>query len=174
MTEWINPYDIKFFGKINQPEYDHSLRVSKIINKFPDLESYNLDKDILFKSALLHDVGKANFRVAHEHPQFSFIYCKEHGIDDFISNVVLLHHQFQNKAYPCLKLDKYTEKEIRHSFFLSCIDNLDARTLRSGLKMDKISLWSMMGEKYEFEPIKGMIDSLFNYDSIINKIPYLR
>lgn len=174
MKKTIDPLDIRFLEKVSKMDYDHSLRITKIIKVFPNLSKYNFNEELLYKSAILHDVGKARLRIIHEHPQFSFEYCLKNKVDDVVANVVLLHHQFQYTPYPCLKLENFSQEEILHAFFLSCIDNLDARSIRSGLKMDKLKLWEMMGDKYQYEPVKGMVDDLFTYENLVGNIPYLR
>ena len=68
VTKILNSKELELFMKLSKSEQKHSVRIAKDIeniidNKEVDDEFILINKNLLIKSALLHDVGKATKRL---------------------------------------------------------------------------------------------------------------
>ncbi|APH18660.1 HD domain-containing protein [Clostridium botulinum] len=55
--------ELKIFNKLSISEQKHSIKVAYDIEKLYEKGKYNLTKDEFIKVALLHDIGKLNYKV---------------------------------------------------------------------------------------------------------------
>ncbi len=136
-----------------------------------------LDYGTIHEACLLHDVGKLLYPAEsweeckgrkaptgfQNHPNYS--YELVHDDDDILSQVLLYHHCFQKNPYPhnfsMAKLDSVmlssisvsTFCQIRvMSFILSCLDYLDATTIRINKPLTKKAIDAMISYKSHYEP----------------------
>jgi hypothetical protein len=135
-----------------------------------------LDYSIIHEACLLHDIGKLLYPAESwenykGQPPVGFqnhiTYSCEliHDEDDLLSQIVLYHHCFQKDPYPhnfsMAKLESVmlssisvsTFCQIRvMSFIVSCLDYLDATTVRIGKPLTKKSINGMIAYKSHYEP----------------------
>ena len=136
-----------------------------------------LDYRIIHEACLLHDVGKLLYPAEpwenckdgkppkgfKNHVEYSYELIRDG--DDILSQVLFYHHCFQKDPYPhnfsMAKLDSVmlssisvsTFCQIRvMSFILSCLDYLDATTIRANKPLTKKAIDAMISYKSHFEP----------------------
>lgn len=161
-------------SKMDKETRNHSIRVgflsSKIGKKF-GLKQKELK--IFIRSALLHDVGKTSIPMyvlrkgdisnkernfIEKHPKESFEKLNKIGMIDE-ANVVVAHHEFQNKPYPRKdnrdsKIEKRNELKNNKSGelaeLLAAIDECDSLLNKRSYK-----------EKFSFEETKNILKEQF-------------
>ena len=183
---------LKEKSAIHHEHYEHSLRVGLLAKKIAGF--LHLDKKPLFFAGLLHDLGKREIRSdllgkteawtpedakeIQPHVMHGYNSLKEKNIFEFVAQIILWHHKFQENGYPqdlpepSHNYSKETRNLIReYGRILALADVYDAShrdNSRLGVKgklTDTQIEEQMLGSNLDE---KGLIEDLYKAEIFIN------
>ena len=188
-NEILNKKELELFMKLSKSEQKHSIRIAKDIefiidNNETDDEEILKNRNLLMKSALLHDIGKIGipdavlnkperltdeeWEIMKEHPAIGAEILSKSSMLSGLIDIVLHHHErFDGKGYP----DGLKGAEISvGARIIAICDSIDAMTstrrYRKALGFDICyqEIEKNLGKMYD--PVIGRF-VLDNWDKVI-------
>lgn len=149
------------------PLYLHCMNVATMATKVAHV--MHLDERLCFDAGLLHDVGKmyCGLNIIPDHPALTYSRLKELEVDDLVTCVAAVHHQFQHNPYPEFKECVYKYTEYKEAELISLCDKVEAGMTRGEETPDEaLDNALRIFPKYDQDMINALRNVLYSRNTI--------